>query len=294
MRKSDSNVFEPSTRNVCGIHEGNTNSYLKHDRAIEDFLAEIEPNYPSAIAKLTEGQVDHETIYTVAGFVSAVHSCSPTGMRVHTPQLKEMLTTTTELLDEHGEFDKSPLPEALGEASLTDLLQSGKVQLEVDPKYPQAVCIAGVMNLVRVFGNSAWEILVNEFSNSPFLTSDYPIGIEIVGQLSVKLVPLSPTLAIRITPNIDALDESDQFDMQFGGFRWRNRMPSRKEVAHINRTIVRCAENLVFCSSRLDWFERFVRRNSMYQLSTQINRLQSPDGNGSYLFAGQRIVQKST
>ena len=192
MRKSDGKIFEPSTRNVCGIHEGNTNAYLVNDRAIEGLLEEIEPQYAAAVSNLEAGTIDNRTIFTIAGFVSAVYSCSPTSMRLHTPQLKELLGTSAELMDKHGMFDEVPVPTQLGADSLTELLQSGKVQFNVDGKYPQAVTISGVLELARVLGNSLWDILINELDDSPFLTSDFPIGLEPMGQVNGKVVPTSP------------------------------------------------------------------------------------------------------
>ena len=43
MRKSDLKKFMPRAQDVCRIEDNSSNSYLKEDRAIEDFLKVIEP-----------------------------------------------------------------------------------------------------------------------------------------------------------------------------------------------------------------------------------------------------------
>lgn len=46
--------------------DGSTNAYLREDRAIEDFLKTIEPNYNAALDKLIagDGEIDNTCIYT--------------------------------------------------------------------------------------------------------------------------------------------------------------------------------------------------------------------------------------
>jgi hypothetical protein len=43
---------------VCRIADGNTNSYLREDRAVEEFLKEIEPKYNAVLKKLVEDKID--------------------------------------------------------------------------------------------------------------------------------------------------------------------------------------------------------------------------------------------
>ena len=82
MRKSDLKRFTPNSKGVCGVNDGSTNPYLVEDRAIEDLLRTIEPSYNSAVDKLATETIDQQCIYTIAGFVASVISCSPAGMRI--------------------------------------------------------------------------------------------------------------------------------------------------------------------------------------------------------------------
>jgi hypothetical protein len=52
IRKSDLKRFPARSRDVCRIEDGSTNAYLKEDRAIEEFLRDVEPRYDASLAKL--------------------------------------------------------------------------------------------------------------------------------------------------------------------------------------------------------------------------------------------------
>jgi hypothetical protein len=119
-------------------------------------------------------------------------------MCVNSEPLKERVESSAYEFDTKGLI--SAPPPALGGNSLTDLLQSGKIQFAIDPKFAQAIGIANVLNLTALLGNFRWEILHNEFGDSPFFTSDFPIAIEETADPRTlnKIVPLSPDLAVRI------------------------------------------------------------------------------------------------
>ena len=101
IRKSDLKCFTPNSKGVCGIHDGSTNAYLREDRAIEEFLKTIEPNYNSALEKLIAGKIDGDCIYTISGFVAYVTTCSPGGMRIHSGPLKSTVEVAAAVMDAH-------------------------------------------------------------------------------------------------------------------------------------------------------------------------------------------------
>ena len=156
--------------------DGSTNSYLLKDRVIEDFLKKIEPNYNPALENLTTGKIDSNCIFAIAGFVAYIITCSPAGMRIQSMPLKRMVEHDAVVMDAQGVF--SPPPAVLGGTSLTELLRDGAVEVVIDPRYPQAIGIASIMKFINIFGNCEWEILQNDFKDSPFFTSDFPIAIE--------------------------------------------------------------------------------------------------------------------
>jgi hypothetical protein len=98
IRKSDLKSFTPNAQSICRIEDGSTNSYLREDRVVEEFLKGIEPKYNRALEKLTAANIDPECIYTIAGFVAYVLVCSPAGMRIQAECLKGVVEDTTLIL----------------------------------------------------------------------------------------------------------------------------------------------------------------------------------------------------
>ncbi len=285
LRKRDMKSFTPDAHSVCRVEDGSTNEYLANPRAIEEFLKGIEPRYNQAVANITESKVLPETIYALSGFVAYVLTCSPGGMRIQSQPIKETIQETGRILDRAGKFDQPP-PE-LGGASLSDLLETGKVQVAVDPKYPQALGIESMLEKTNAFGNFAWEVLVNTTSDSPFFTSDLPVAIERTPNPKIinRIVPLTPTLAVRLHPNL--LQDTRSKDFSFAGFRRQVRRPSRTEIMQINTLLVRCAETTVFFRDSHDWVHRFVEKNSGFRIEPRTRRI--PHGNGTLLWSSLDI-----
>jgi len=221
IRKSDLKRFPCNSESVCRIEEGNTNAYLRNNRAIEEFLMAVEPKYNASVAKLRDGQIDPECIYAVAGFVGYVASCAPAAMRIHTGPLKSQLQAEAAILDRQGLLPKAPA--VLGSKTLSELLDDGTVHFEVDTKFPQAIGIDTIVSRVSIYGNSHWEILVNNDEHSPFFTSDYPVALEEVrgSRIPNWIIPLTPDLAIRIVPDVKLSGQPP--DLSFSSFTHHRR-----------------------------------------------------------------------
>jgi hypothetical protein len=279
IRKSDLLEFTPDSRDVCRIDEGSTNSYLQDQRAIEDFLKQIEPNYNKAVANIVEQDLDSQSIFVIAGFIAYILTCSPAGMRIHKAPFEAVLGETARILDKQGEFEKPP--GALGGESITELLEDKKIRFDVDPKYPQAVGISQVFSLTNTFGNSRWEILINEFADSPFFSSDFPVAIEVGQDASPinRVIPLTPTLAVRVYPDLTEEEGPPSFD--FPRFARRVRKASRAEVRSINTLLVQGAETMVFFRDQLPWVRPFVARNATYKIQYRLERI--PTESGTYI-----------
>jgi hypothetical protein len=286
IRKADLKAFTPNSESVCRVLDGSTNSYLLKDRAVEDFLKTIEPNYNLALESLTTGKIDHNCIYAVAGFVAYVITCSPAGMRIHSKPLKSIVEEEAAVLDEHGVFP--PTPDVLGDASLTELLRDGVVKVTIDPKYPQAIGMQSILKFIIHIGNSKWEILQNDSKDSPFFTSDFPIAIEKTRDAHIlnRIVPLAPNLAVRIKPEM-SLDRT-QMDLSFQNFSCASHHIGHVDVVKINTLLVRCAEETVFYRDNHPWVPPFVRKNQHYRIETDTKTLRQSTGT---LFSwNQRVV----
>jgi hypothetical protein len=289
VRKRDGHAFAARSDAICRIEDGSTNAYLVHDRVIEAFLAGIEPRYNAAVASLTSRNVNADVIYVIAGFAAYVVSCSPAGMRIQAGPLKSILESTAASLDA---MNKLPVPPAsLGGESLTELVKAGTVKFVVDHKYPQALGIVNILKATRRFGNSTWEILENEFTDTPFFTSDFPVAVEDTRDVRIlnRIIPLAPTLAVRMRPNLAA--DSNGGDFSFPDFRCRFRKVSRSEVAAVNRLLVRCAEKLVFYRDEHWWVKPFINKHRLYRVEGRTQEF--PTATGKLLWSRQMIVPTS-
>ena len=288
IRKSDLTRFRCNAQSVCRIEDGSTNAYLREDRSIEKFLVDVEPKYNASVAKLRNGEIDQEYIYAVAGFAAYVACCSPAAMRIHTGPLESILESTATILDRQGLFDKAPA--ALGGKSLPELLADRTVRFEVDRKYPQAIGIDNIIKQVSIWGNSTWEILLNNDPSSPFFTSDFPMAIEATSDPRVlgRIVPLAPDLAVRIIPNIE-MSQAEP-DLSFTKFSHSRQILKGYEIRQINRLLVQCAEDIIFHCDDHNWIEGFIAKNRHYRIEPVTIHI--PQARGILQWFTQRIVSR--
>lgn len=286
IRKSDMHAFPCRSEDVCRTKDGSTNDYLKEPRAIEEFLETIEPKYNASLEKLRAGRVDKGAVHVIAGFIAYIATCSPAAMRIGAAPLRNVVEAEANLLDKTGDLPKAPA--SLGGKSLSELLAEGTVSIPIDNKYPQAIGISNVIDLVGSFGNFAWEVLINQEPGSAFFTSDYPVAIERTSDARIlnKLVPLAPDVAVRIMPD---LSKDRRNDLSFSDFDYRVRRPKGTEIREINRLIVQSAETLVFYRDAADWVKRFVERHRKYRIEPTSQKI--PTGRGYLLLNGQRLTE---
>ncbi len=287
IRKSDLNEFPPRAQDVCRKEEGSTNPYLSEPRAIEEFLRKVEPKYNESIKKFESNAPDNESIYSIAGFIAYVLTCSPTGMRLSSKPLERTVEQTSLILDAKNAFP--PPPPELG-YTMTELIERKQLEIDINPKYPQAIGIQGILSLTSIFGNSFWEILHNPFKDNPFFTSDFPIAIEFSKYYKhlTRIIPLSPQLAVRIIPNKKKDWKSS--GLSFSNFQHSKKTLRRHEVINLNRQIVRCAEDLVFYRDNYTWVYNFIKKNRKFYIKPEVQNLPSKDGTYMYFFL--KIVER--
>jgi len=289
IRKSDFKAFSPRTQDICRLPDGNTNPFLKEARVIEDFLKLVEPNYNTAVENLLHQRIDHGTVNTIAGFAAYVASCAPAAMRIEASPIKDVINATGRILDEKGRLP--PPPPILGARSFSELADSGAIDFSVDPKYPQAMGIAGIRRQVMGFANFEWDILLNEINQSPFFTSDFPVAFEHTAHPRIlnRIVPLTPNLAIRIKPSPRFFRKKELFDPALSHFRARWRKASRSEVLELNKLIVRCAENEVYYCEDLPWIKPFISKNRYFRIESVTERKRT--ARGYELFFTKKFAQ---
>ncbi|WP_170964912.1 DUF4238 domain-containing protein [Rhizobium sp. M10] len=288
IRKAGLKTYQCDSYSQCRIEEGSTNPYLQEPRVIEEFLKDVEPRYNAALEKLRAGQLDRDSIFAIAGFAAYVESCSPAGMRIHSAPLRKTLEMTAELLEKDGRLP--PAPPELGGESLAELLSSGRVQFAIDPKYPQSIGIQSILKRLSIWGNSWWDIVINEDGDSPFFTSDYPVAIQPGDRpgLVNRIVPLAPNLALRIKPD---LAERGIVDLEFRNLRIRRVKATKQLIAAINTAIVQGAETTVYSSLDRPWVPRFVEKYANFHIEPRTTKVPYGDG---YMAVSTMAVGRKT
>lgn len=288
-RKSDLKSYTPNSSSVCRIENGSTNDYLEDARVIEKVLKTIEPKYNRSVEKLATGKIDHECIYTISGFIAYILTCSPTAMRLNSSPLQTFIKETASIMEQSGKLPKAP--KALGGKSLTALIEAGKISIDIDEKYPQSIGIQQIMSILKMFGNFKWEIIINEFDDNPFFTSDYPVALyESKNPLNTKrLFPLTPYLALKI--HHDYSIDKEKISFSFSQFKYSIKKASRREIVKINRYIVQSAEDTVFYVNNFDWVKKFIAKNANYHTITDTKKISAPDGN--YFWSTKKISKKA-
>jgi hypothetical protein len=287
MRKSDLKTFTPDSQSVYFLLRSGTNPFLTTPRAIEEFLRTVEPKYNAAVDRLASGEIDREAIYAISGFIAFVLCCSPAAMRIQSVTPRTALEDLLIAMDARGEI-LAP-PEELGGRTVTEILRSGDIKIVVDPKYSQAVGTTTIDRIIQIFGNCHWDILMNHIDENPFFTSDFPIAVETTRDPRVmnRIVPLAPNLAVRIRPDISLARMP--LDFSFTRFRSARRKLSRKEVANLNRLLVRCAEDVVFYRDDRPWVRMFIEKNRQFRVELTVHKF--PDGQGVLTFFRETIAE---
>ncbi len=271
VRKSDLRTFRPRTHSICSVIDGNTNPYLSDPRAVEEIIKPIEGGYAGAVERVGAAQIDGRSAVVLAGWIAYIETSSPAAMRLGAAMLSPWVAEMAKAIDAAGELP--PAPPELGGKSLSELLSDGTVGVNVDPKYPQALAIEGWSERVRMYGNCRWQFLLNDHSDSPFFTSDYPIIAEPAGapHLANKVVPLSPTVAVRIIPWMDPREARE--GALLSNFKYAIRPLDRSGVREINKLIVRAAENIVIYRDPWDWVLPFVRKHAKFRMVSRTDRV---------------------
>lgn len=268
ISKLDLREFTPSPKSVCAIRDGNTNEYLKEPRLIEHLLERVEPNYPYALNELRSRRCDDIVRETIAGFIAAVSICSPAFNRLCFDGTHKHLSDFAKHLDAKDSFPRFPenSDERYSGKSISELLDGGLVKFDIDMNMPKAMATARLINVVRAFLNSHWDVLENHTKHK-FLTSDYPmVHIPTLSRhWSKKFVPLAPDIGIAVI--------SSKVGIWDGPIEVAHvEVSSHSRVADLNRYTVFSAEELVFSDMPTSFLRGFVKKHRRMQLINDANR----------------------
>lgn len=288
--KSDMTRYQCDAKSQCRIEEGSTNPYLTEPRVIEQFLKCVEPIYNQSLENLRSNKLDADSVLSIAGFAAYVSTCAPAAMRIHTEPIRKSVESVGKILDKKGELPEPP--EILGAKSLTELIESGKINVGIDPKFPQSMGIQNIVYLTSSWGNANWDIVRNEHSGSPFFTSDFPVAIERSlhdPRVVSRIVPLAPDLALRIHPE---LKRTKKIDLNFSDLRTRTVKATKQEIIGINTAIVRCAETTVYYRDDRKWILPFIEKNQRYRIEPTTDIV--PHGKGELHLSSIHVLESLT
>ncbi len=285
VRKSDQSTFGAHPKDLCRGDEHNTNKHLLHQRAIEVVLKEIEPHYRQAVNNFRCGKIAANDVFVISGLITSISICSPKGRSLQSGTLRASVEGLIRAGDANGEFP--PPPKSLGAASLSEVIENGTIELDIDPRFPQAVGTTNFRELATRFGNAHWEILKTDAKVAPFISSDFPTGFELSPDPRVqnRIFPLAPDIAVRINLNIH---ERGNTELRFDKFSFAYKKINKDTVRAFNRSVVWCADKLIFCSTNEEWVVRFVRNHRNRKLDTLVDRI--PTDEGEYIITRQRVV----
>lgn len=290
IRKTDLHYYQCDAYSQCRIEQGSTNLFLREPRVIEEYLKFIEPNYNSAVQKFRERKFDQDAVYVIAGLIAYFCLFSPAGMRLATSPVRELVKSTAILAEEKGMLPSSP--KGIEEPTLVGLLNSKKLKIQVDPKYPQAYGIDNYQRHIGSWGNSHWVVLLNQ-SDVSYLTSDYPVYTQQSSDLrvSTRLIPLAPDIAIRICPDVN-LSDNDRSNLGFPKLTVDVQEVDEAGAKSMNKKIVQAAETTVYFRDNSQGIRRLIENNRHYKTYPETVAL--PTAQGRIVFASQSVkIEKS-
>lgn len=279
FNKEKQKPFMPMPKGICAERGGSTNEFLDEPRQMELFLKSFESQYLSSVAAISNGNYDKDNIVCISKLIAAVNVCSPTARRLHMPFMKKFLETSARAYDNHRDFIR-PLGRRV-----SDLIDSGRIQVEVNERYPESIAMDILDEVVAELTNSKWTLFINR-KDEPFITSDFPIAIgehSTEPRFNSKLFPLSPTLAVKIEPDINS--EMDTESLRFFSFR-------RKEITtnvlkDFNQKIAKCSETMIIYMSHKNTFLNFLERHCSYRIEQKVEVINQR--RGAYVISKNQI-----
>lgn len=271
----------------CRIKNGSTNEYLEEPRAVEAFLKGIEPKYNLALNGIRNHEMDRDIIFTIAGFAAYVDGCSPGAVRIFKKTIENQVEAMGSLIAEKNKDGGQP---NLATIDFGDPLNK-VVRSIVDRKYAQSFGINFIMRRIYLWGNSTWEIFLNDQKRSPFFTSDFPIAIitsDNDQRFKDKIIPLAPDVAVRIRTNIDYQYDGNH---RFTTFRYKFLQATKKDVLMINQAIIRCAESTVYYRDRSKWILPFIEKNRFFRMEPKI--VHAPLGTRDFMISTVDVANYS-
>lgn len=280
IRKSDLSAFTPRPRDVCRVEDGSTNQYLTENRAVEEFLKEIEPAYEPCLARVAAGELDWNARQVFSGFLAYIETYTPAAVRMFEPMTRTLLERTAKLMEKSGglePIDAPQLPDWHGK-TLSQLTEEGKVKADIDLKMPQAMATTQLLKIRHSLASSDVTVL-KPTGRGRFLTSDFPSVILAYFQnkFAQRFLPISPKLGLVFHTHtfIEGREEVHHSFVDIG----------ERKAQSINDEIMKAAENLVFSTHRYPWLLDRMKMFRNYRVESVVETA------GPMIISQQRAVE---
>ena len=278
-------------KSICFETEGDTNKYFQNPRILDEFLPAFENTWNSNIARLENQELDEKAKFEIAGYIAFLRACTPTAKRLNQqgiagilkPVSYEVMLSTLEKGDYLKEEEKSCLYEAI---------QKGELNLKIDREFAHAQGMQAMVSILCTFYCSDWLVLFNK-TDIPFITSDNPAIFfyqDMQQQIANTYVPLKPTLALLITPNIDKRRANFEDVKKHRGSKDGYGVIKPPYVKIFNEAIVKSAEKIVLHQKKEEWLEKLVRKYSKWGVETIATHI--PIGEGTLTAIRQQSVKR--
>ncbi len=278
-------------KSICFEVEGDTNKYFENPRILDVFLRAFEKPWVDNVIKLERGFLDANTKYELAGYIAFLRACTPTAKRfgqqsigglVEPVAYKVMLST----------LDKADYLSDKDKLILRDAIHNKKIGIQIDREFAHAQGMRALEGAINRYYCSHWLVLINE-SDVPFVTSDNPsilYYMDTQQQIADTYVPLKPSIALLITPNLDmgypTFEDVKRY--RVGGDRFA--VIKRSYVEKFNEAIVKSAERIVLHRKKEDWLEQLVRRYSKWRVEAIVSHI--PTDRGVMTITRQQPVER--
>jgi hypothetical protein len=266
---------ERATKSICHESGGSQNHYFPNSNVIEDFLKPLENQWSISVDTISKvGNCSLESFinakWIISGYLAYLRFSPPSVAKTGQQFLAATVKDTLKILKKNGEL---PPPPSGFEYLMDDI--ENQIQVEVDPKFHQAMAITALEPLINTFFNSPWLILVNN-NSEPFITSDNPACMWYPQPDHIE----SGKIYLALTPKIGVLvdtfkrDKNNKYDQSYN--------QSAEAMAHfvteINTYLVKCASNIVVSNISSDRIMSMVTEFKDWEYSRITNSIPTPTG----------------
>jgi hypothetical protein len=282
--KHDLKYFTPTTKDICFEEGWDTNPYFQDPETVAKYLKIVEPKWNRGVNDIKELLQYEEVKYFMAGYIAVMASCSPTAVRTSSDSIAEVIASSTNMLAQQMQARPDLFPDAkpLPQEKFDQIMESGGLIANVDPKHSHARMIANLVDLQWHLYKSPWLVMVNE-TESPFLTSDFPVAFYYPkpdSQIPYRYVPISPKFGILIKLSLDPADRKfPKVEMK----KYPNTTVDIRDIKHdfvriLNTLTVQGAESLVISDRKEDWITNLIKKNKDWKMDSGVMRMSYKGG----------------